>query len=150
MNRDELLKAAEGYSKKARQWFRDGESALREKEQEIFSQAKLNVLGLKEAVTDLTTVVRDLRADQNQIQDQLRAAFASAPHVGGATATAQTCVKAAWLALQRSIQGWLRLKEFFPDQEDTVLALLVDLERMRRAVEKEALDVWPNRGSAPR
>jgi hypothetical protein len=135
MNREAFLAAAEEYSKKTRQWFRDAEPALREKEREIFSQAKLNVPGLKEAVTDLTTLVRDLRTDADQIHDQLQQAFSAGRDAQAATATAQLTT----VALDRSIAAWLRLKEFFPEQEDAVLVLLVDLGRLRRGVEKELL-----------
>ena len=61
MTQEELLAAAQQYSESASGWFRRGATALKEKEQEIFAQAKLEAPGLKEAVTDLTQVVRALR-----------------------------------------------------------------------------------------
>src|SRR5262245_37400190 len=142
MKRDELLAAAEEYAQKARQWFRDAEPALREKEKEILSQAKLDVPGLKESVTDLTKVVLALRTHQADILNQLRRAFSSDAPPGSKTAPAaestQVCLQAALLAMESSIKGWLRLKEFFPDQEDAILLILVELGRLQRAVQKEA------------
>jgi len=141
MNRDELLAAAEEYAQKARQWFRDAEPALREKEKEIFTQAKLDAPGLKESVTDLTKVVLALRTHQADILNQLRRGFHSQPSAASKAAppagSIQVCLQAALLAIESSIKGWLRLTEFFPDQEDTVLSILVELGRLQRAVQTE-------------
>ncbi len=45
--------------------------------------------------------------------------------------------KVALISIDRSLAAWARLLEHFPDQEESVLANLVQLERLRRAVEDE-------------
>ena len=136
MTQEELLAAAQQYSQSANDWFRRGAAALKEKEQEIFAQAKLEAPGLKEAVTDLTQVVRALRQNQDQIHEHLRRGFdpQSSPSSASSSATsAEPGFRAALRAIDDSIHGWLRLKEVFPEREDAILDLLVLLERLRRA-----------------
>ncbi|HXJ60457.1 MAG TPA: hypothetical protein VNU68_27750 [Verrucomicrobiae bacterium] len=136
MTQEELLAAAQQYSRTASEWFRNGEAALKEKETEILAQAKLEAPGLKEAVTDLTDVVRALRHNQDQIHENLRHGFQAQQAQSAASAlapSAESAFNAALRAIDESIQSWLRLKEVFPESEDTILDLLVLLERLRRA-----------------
>ncbi len=42
--------------------------------------------------------------------------------------------KIALIAIERSVAAWLRLREILPQQEDPILAMLVLLSRMRRAI----------------
>jgi hypothetical protein len=145
MTQEELLAAAERYSRTATQWFRDGKETLREKEKEILTQAHLNAPGVKETVKELTKIVRELRRNQEQILEHLQQlnnpAEASVPG-----ASAPTAARAAWRLLDDSINGWLRLKDVFPESEDAILDMLVQLDRLRRAIKEQ----WPGApGSNP-
>lgn len=68
--------------------------------------------------------MRGLDADRNYGEESVAQGFDSS-------------AKVALIAIDRSIAAWLRLKEFFPDKTDSILTLLVHLDRLRRAAEKE-------------
>lgn len=44
--------------------------------------------------------------------------------------------KVALIAIDRSIAAWGAMRHHFPEQEDTILDLLVHLDRLRRKIEK--------------
>jgi hypothetical protein len=44
--------------------------------------------------------------------------------------------KVALIAIDRSIAAWGAMRNHFPEQEDTILDLLVHLDRLRRKIEK--------------
>jgi hypothetical protein len=138
-----IAKAGLKYIKMADQWFKTGESALREKEAEILAQAKLGIARVKEEVTSLTDVVEILRWYQHQIYVKLMRGL-DADKEAEATdefpKDSDGSVKVALIAMDRSIAAWLRLKEFFPDKTDSILTMLVHLDRLRRAAEKEFPD----------
>jgi hypothetical protein len=48
--------------------------------------------------------------------------------------------KVALIGIDRSITMWSKLLEFFSEKEDSLLKILVQLERLRRNVEKEFPD----------
>jgi hypothetical protein len=125
------------------QWFKTGESALREKEEEILEQAKLGVTKVKEEVASLTDVVEILRWYQHQIYVKLVRgldADKEAEATNEFPKDSDGSVKVALIAMDRSIAAWLRMKEFFPDKTDSILTMLVHLDRLRRAAEKEFPD----------
>jgi len=145
MTQEELLAAADRYSRVASQWFRDGKDALREKEKEIVAQMELQAPGVKEAVADLTRVVRELRRNQGQIQEHLSRALDCPGGPGGevdANPPAEVASQTAWRLVDNSINGWLRLKEVFPESEDAILDMLIQLDRLRRAIQQR----WPKSG----
>jgi hypothetical protein len=138
--RHPLARAGLKYIKMVDQWFKEGEAALRDKEEEILAQAKLGVTKVKEAVASLTDVVEILRWYQHQIYVKLTRGL-DADKAYEATSEfpkdSDGSVKVALIAMDRSIAAWLRMMEFFPDRTDSILTLLVHLDRLRRAAEKE-------------
>lgn len=48
--------------------------------------------------------------------------------------------KVALVAIERSIAAWLKLRDIMPSQEDTILAMLSMLDRMRRRIHIDLLD----------
>ena len=44
--------------------------------------------------------------------------------------------KVALIGIDRSIAAWSMLWKYFPDEEDSILAILVQLERLRREAER--------------
>lgn len=55
----------------------------------------------------------------------------------GFPSDADGSAKVALVAIDRSIGAWARLREHFPAEADSILDLLVHLERLRRAVERD-------------
>ena len=134
-----IAKAGFKYAKMVDQWFKTGEGALREKEEEILAQAKLGVTKVKEEVASLTDVVEILRWYQHQIYVKLMRGLDADEEdeaTGEFPKDSDGSVKVALIAMDRSIAAWLRLKEFFPDKTDSILTMLVHLDRLRRAAEK--------------
>jgi hypothetical protein len=138
-----IAKAGLKYIKMVDQWFKNGESALREKEEEILEQAKLGVIRVKEEVASLTDVVEIIRWYQHQIYVKLMRGLDGDKEDEASSEfpkDSDGSVKVALIAMDRSIAAWLRLKEFFPDKTDSILTMLVHLDRLRRAAEKEFPD----------
>jgi hypothetical protein len=138
-----IAKAGMKYVKLVDQWFKQGEAALRDKEEEILAQAKLGVTKVKEEVASLTDVVEILRWYQHQIYVKLMRGLNTNQEYEATSAfprDSDGSVKVALIAMDRSIAAWLRMKEFFPDKTDSILTLLVHLDRLRRAAEKEFPD----------
>src|SRR6266542_2079215 len=132
--------AARKYARMLDDWFKAGERLLREKEEEVLAQAKLGVAGLNEHVASLTDVVEILRWYQHQIYVKLMRGLERDAREEAASALpkdADGSVKVALIAIDRSIAAWMRMKDFFPQKTDSVLGLLVALDRLRRSAEKE-------------
>jgi hypothetical protein len=53
-----------------------------------------------------------------------------------AQSDANGSAKIALIAIDRSLSAWSRLREHFPDQGDEMLDFLVELDRLRRELEK--------------
>jgi hypothetical protein len=138
-----IARAGKKYIKMVDQWFKKGEAALRDKEQEILAQAKLGVTKVKEEIASLTEVVEILRWYQHQSYVKLMRGL-DADKAYEATSDfpkdSDGSVKVALIAMDRSIAAWLRMREFFPDKTDGILTMLVHLDRLRRASEKEFPD----------
>ena len=49
-------------------------------------------------------------------------------------------VKIALIAMDRSLGAWAELRQYFPEQTDSLLSVLVHLDRLRRQAEKEFPD----------
>jgi hypothetical protein len=135
-----LALAALQYSRLADDWFKSGEGTLRAKEDEVLAQAKLGVAGVNEEVASLTDVVEILRWYQHQIYVKLmRGLNADKEHEASSEFPKDSdgSVKVALIGLDRSISAWLRMKDFFPEKTDSVLTMLVHLDRLRRSAEAE-------------
>jgi hypothetical protein len=135
-----LSKAAFAYDEMVDAWFEAGQDALRGKEEEILAQAKLGVETVKEEIASLTDVVEILRWYQQQIYVKLIRALDVDREQEAASALpsdSDGSAKVALIAMDRSIAAWLRMKEFVPERADSILTMLVHLDRLRRGAEKE-------------
>jgi len=135
-----LTKAAFDYDEMADAWFQSGQDALRGKEEEILAQAKLGVDTVNEEIASLTDVVEIIRWYQSQIYVKLMRALDADAELEAANELPKDSdgsAKVALIAMDRSIAAWMRVKEFFPEQADSILTMLVHLDRLRRGTEKE-------------
>ncbi len=138
-----LAKAAFAYDELVDDWFRTGQAALRAKEEEILVQAQLGVERVKEEVVGLTDVVEIIRWYQTQIHVKLMRALDADKAFEAKSEQPKDSdgsAKVALIGMDRSIAAWLRMKEFFPDKTDSILTMLVQLDRIRRATEGEFPD----------
>jgi hypothetical protein len=57
----------------------------------------------------------------------------------GTTGTARDSsgsAKVALIAVERSLAAWVALREMFPEETDSILEILVHLDRLRRSLKK--------------
>lgn len=135
-----LARAAFAYDELVDEWFQTGQAALRAKEEEVFAQAKLGVERVKEEVIGLTDVVEIIRWYQPQIYVKLMRALDADEDFEAKSEQPRDSdgsAKVALIGMDRSIAAWLRMKEFFPDKTDSILTMLVQLDRLRRTTEGE-------------
>lgn len=135
-----LAQAASAYAGMADEWFASGRDALRSKEEEILTQARLGVEQFRDEVASLTDAVEIVRWYQPQIYVKLMRALEGNRSLEAASDPAgdsDGSAKVALIGMDRSISGWLRLKEFFPERADGILTMLLHLDRLRRATESE-------------
>jgi hypothetical protein len=134
-----LIAAGEAYARTVDSWFKAGEESLRAKEEEVLVQARLGLACVNEEVAGLTDIVQILRWYQHQIPVKLLRGAAAKTGVsveGADSSEPDGTIKVALIGADRSIVGWLRMKECFPDKTDSILTLLVQLDRLRRAAER--------------
>lgn len=135
-----LAQAAMRYSEMVEEWFTSSETALRDREEEFLAQARLGIASVNEEVASITDVVEILRWYQDQIYVKLVRSLESDPAYEAESRQPKDSdgsAKVALIAMDRSIAAWLRMKDFFPDQIDSVLNQLVHLDRLRQSVEKQ-------------
>lgn len=148
--------SSKNYIKMVDEWFESSHEIFEYKENEIYTKVEL---GLPEEVTEneilnLKDAIEVIRWYQFQIHVKIRRAvdgklmdklegFDSMDeypkdHDGSA--------KVALIGIDRSVIMWSKFLEYFPEKEDTVMDILVHLERLRRNVERE----FPNARSFQR
>lgn len=138
-----LAIAAFAYDEAVDEWFTNGQDALRAKEEEILAQAQLGVERVKEEVVGLTEVVEIIRWYQPQIYVKLMRALDADKEFEAKSdlpKDSDGSAKVALIGMDRSIAAWLRMKDFFPDKTDSILTMLVQMDRLRRATEREFPD----------
>ena len=141
-----LTKAASSYRDAVTAWFESAESAFLEKEEELNAFVRLNVTAvnpeqiarqLKDAVEVIQWYLFFIEVKVNsclhsRIGEKREPEFwEDEPKPSNGTA------KIALIAIDRSIIAWDALYHQFSKREDETLAILVQLERLRRGVEQK-------------
>lgn len=136
-----LPSSAAEYAERVNRWFRRAkhmihqwgrDAALAAEMDAVTPQLERDVSSLQEAVEEIASHryrihVKLLRA----IRDRMRA---GSPVLSPLAGTGETAAAEAYNGIIRSIEMWMRLREFFPDEEDAILNLLVHLQNLRDAV----------------
>lgn len=137
------LSAAE-YAERVNRWFRRAKTMIHEWGREaaraagmdaVTPELEADVSSLQEAVQGIADHryrihVKILRA----VRDRLRA---GSPVLSPIRDSGDAAAKEADLGIGRSIEMWMRLREFFPEEEDAILNLLVHLQNLREALADE-------------
>jgi len=130
------------YIRAVDRWFDEHEPSFRRREEELNRQLRLGVAGddpEAEAVR-IGDAVEVVRWYQHQIAVKLARAVSSADRheelvpeepCGDSDGSA----KVALLGIDRSLAAWSILRQCLPDPSETILDLLVQLDRLRRAAE---------------
>jgi len=134
--------AALSYVKKVDSWFDSNKGLLEDKADELQTVSLANIPGTRpvdEAVS-INDCLEVVRWYQHQIYVKLcRAASGMIrgehEHLEYSLQDANGSAKVAIIGIERSIAAWGRLLNHFPQQEHTILDLLVNLKRLLRQVE---------------
>jgi hypothetical protein len=143
-----LVRSAEHYITLVDRWFRAEAGAFEERANDLNTliQLGLDKLHPEAEAAAITDALEVIRWYQYPIAVKLTRAVRGGEDFGDPDlaahrqADADGSAKVALIAIDRSLAAWGRLREYFPDVGDSILDLLVHLDRLRRAVEKE----YPN------
>jgi hypothetical protein len=139
----ECARAAAVYGEMVDNWFDSAKSLFEERENELDLKVRLAIpntdpfqeaASLKDSVETICWYqhliwVKIMRA----LEEDLR----GRPEVlDGLPRDSDGSAKVALTAIDRSIAAWGAMRNHFPEQEDTILDLLVHLDRLRRKIEK--------------
>ncbi|MEN8249846.1 MAG: hypothetical protein ABFS32_13015 [Bacteroidota bacterium] len=127
------------YTQKARQWHDSSEVILQAKEDEYNKNLELGIEDKE--IKELIDVLEVVRWYQYQVHIKVNRALHgkldSFEEDDEFPKDSDGSAKVALIGMDRSIAAWGKLLEYFPENEDKTLELLVILEKLRRQVEKE-------------
>ncbi len=144
IDNNELIISARAYGDIASKWFESAKELFFDKEIDLNKKAELELPGEnpdKEAASILDAVdvimwylhfiqVKLMRAIHGELEDRFEIPDDFPKDSDGSA-------KVALIAIDRSISAWGKMMNYFPDQEDELLKILVLLEQLRRKTEKE-------------
>lgn len=136
----ELTQSARRYSKMVDRWFKKNENLFEQRQKEMIQEMEIGIEEnrlIKEAknIIDATEV---LHWYQHQIYVKIsRALFIDDldDEEDDIQNDSNGSAKVALIAMDRSIAAWGSLHEVFPEQTDSILDLLLHLDRLRRKTE---------------
>ena len=157
-----LVKAAEKYWKGADKWFKVHRKTIEARSDELISLLKMALPGQK--IKQIEATARDLRdaldvirwyqyfisaklyravgqddddmfpdEDPAQIEDPKE----RQAEIDARESDANGSAKIALIALDKSVDAWSRVREHLPRAGDEIIDILVQLDRLRKAAEKE-------------
>jgi hypothetical protein len=142
-NNHECARAAAVYGEMVDNWFDSAKGLFEEKENELDLKVRLaipNTNPLEEAASlkdSVETICWYQHLIWVKIMRALEEDLRGRPEVlDGLPRDSDGSAKVALIAIDRSMAAWGAMRNHFPEQEDTILDLLVHLDRLRRKVEK--------------
>jgi hypothetical protein len=134
-----LVRAAKRYVNLVDQWFETQTAAVQAKGAELLQQLKLGVAEPEREAALIFDTVEIIRWYQPFIYVKLRRAL-DRPDKGAQPpqepqSDANGSVKAALIAMDRSLAAWVELGRHFSERLDDMLPLLAHLDRLRRGTE---------------
>jgi len=139
----ECARAAAVYGEMVDNWFDSAQGLFEEKENELNLKVRLAIPNANpfEEAADLKDSVEIIRWYQHLIFAKILRAIEGklverAGILDELPKDSDGSAKVALIAIDRSIATWGAMRNHFPEQEDTILDLLVHLDRLRRRIEK--------------
>jgi len=143
-NAHECTSLARDYSEHVERWFDAAHPLFAEEGRELALKARLELPGSypAEEAASLQNVVDVIRWYQHQIYVKLMRAVKgkleeAEEALGEYPRDSDGSAKVALLGMDRSMAAWGTLLRQFPGQEDNILGVLVQLERLRKRAEKK-------------
>jgi len=135
-------KASEKYALMVNAWFKKYDKLFERTKAALVRSFKMELPGTdpEGEARDLADICDIIRWYQYQIHVKLVRAWSGLGDEevegdDGYPRDSDGSAKVALLAIDRSLDAWLRMREHFPEKEKSILRLLVRLERLRRAAE---------------
>ena len=144
----ELSIEARHYSEMVDMWFESDYSLFEQKEAELNTMLTLGIGGNKPytRADEISDAVEIIRWYQHQIYVKLLRALTQNGLIDTQKADislqndSDGSALVALIAINRSIGAWGRLQEHFPEKTDTILDILLHLDRLHRKIEQEFPD----------
>ena len=135
------------YGRMVNEWFEREGSRFEDKDDELNQQLRLGLKTLDpeaEAIR-ISDAVDVIRWYQHQIAVKLQRALSKDLEIDGtlgetAQYDANGSAKVALIGIDRSLAAWAVLREAFPETGDTILDLMVHLDRLHRTTEQAFCD----------
>ncbi len=140
----ELVRASRQYIKMADEWFESEFSLFEQKEDELNSLLGIGIdeTRIHSEADSIRDMVEVIRWYQHQIYVKLKRAFIRDDFIDEEWRDAflqsdsDGSAKVALIGIDRSIGAWGKLREHFPERTDSILDILVHVDRLRRRVEQ--------------
>jgi hypothetical protein len=139
----ECARAAMVYGEMVDDWFDSAKGLFEEKEGELNLKVRLAIPNTDpfEEATSLKDSVETIGWYQHLIWIKIMRAIEGdlkrkSEILDGLPRDSDGSAKVALIATDRSIAAWGAMRNHFPEQEDTILDLLVHLDRLRRKIEE--------------
>ena len=136
--------AARDYIKMVDFWFKSKVYVFKEKEKELQVKIDLTIPDFdpKKETLKLDDAVKIIHWYQHQIYIKLMRAIHEKSYEGKEQfdqiqKDSNGSVKVALISIDRSINSWNILREDLSDQDDTILEILIHLDRLRKNIETE-------------
>lgn len=140
----ECARAAEVYAEMVDAWFDSAEDLFVDKEDELNLRVRVNVMGDDPhgEAASIEDAVEVIRWYQYQVEVKLLRALHGALEERPAILDefpkdSDGSAKVALIAMDRSIAAWGELYRRFPEAQDDILDILVQLDRLRRKTEQQ-------------
>ncbi len=143
---NECVQAAQKYYKIAGKWIESSNTLFEQKKENLLLQARLE-LPNNDPAEDAASIVDAMEIIQwyqYQIYVKLMRAISSqieeAEEPDNYPKDSDGSAKVALIGLDRSIAAWATLRDHFPEKEDEILDILIELSRLRSSTE----NTFPN------
>ncbi|MGD1000005.1 MAG: hypothetical protein ABSA67_04825 [Candidatus Brocadiia bacterium] len=143
LKKHECPRAAKRYAKMVDAWFKSAKPLFTERKVALESQARMQLPGAdpEADAARLKDVVEVVQFYQHQIWVKMMRATGGLLEEKSEPPDeypkdSDGSAKVALIGIDRSISAWSEMRLQFPDQDDSVLDILVHLDRLRRNVEK--------------
>ena len=131
--------ASASYHKGVTEWFEQGESLLKDKEAAFENNSRIGIPN--EEAEGLKDAIEIIHWYQYQIHVKIRRGLHGKLDPNDEDddfpKDSDGSVKVALIGIDRSIAAWGKMYAIFPEKEDEILDILIQLERLRRYTEKE-------------
>ncbi len=146
-NNHPCAKAAMQYTKAVKEWFDNSEHSFKEKEDELNSELQLEIPDTNpyEESEEILDAVEIIRWHQHQIYVKIMRALQGKwedeiEELKDMPKDSDGSAKVALIAIDNSIAAWEKLRTELTDEEDSILDIIIHLDKLRKDLEAEFPD----------